>query len=506
MPIGEANVSIIELLDKLDPNKLIKTVGDSIYFQVEDSMEYGFEEFNMLKSALPFSKTFPLTAVVIPAGNGLFTVASSNEYIDLKLDPNSTSTRIDSSKISSAIITIKIAVTNLPTLSPSNLKLTLNFPKMFTKFGGVTNQVSPPITTPTFGQSSDILISEFTMDNVSETGTPIGIKLEVKQGASPITISATSNIMVDISFKKIDFKALYGKFELNSKGSTLLTIPLQMLSTLPNGFHFADPKVELSVLSNIGFPLKFNIDYIRAYAKSNPSDYLSAVFIDGTNSKVETINKSPKPGQYIVNKLAQVNSTNGRTDLLFIKDPKPDNLDYKFSLQNVSDPTPSFIIPGMKLKANYKVQIPLQLKAGSQFELLNDTIQEAGKMITKLEKGSFFLNITNGIPGKITFSMKFLNSAGVPIVASINDSTYKIIPPKVKANGLIDKSELSKLQLIEVKLSESDIVKLKDAKNMVFTLLLDGKDENNANKLIYFDKSNFFKVKLGLFGKASTTL
>ena len=146
------------------------------------------------------------------------------------------------------------------------------------------------------------------------------------------------------------------------------------------------------------------------------------------------------------------------------------------------------------------------MEAGSPFELLKDTIQDAGKMIASLEQGSLFLNITNGIPAKITFSLRFLNSAGSLITASINDSTYKIIPPKVKANGLVDKSELIKLQLIEVKLSKSDIVKLKDAKNMVYTLTLEGKDANNADKLIYFDKSNFFKVKLGIFGKASTTL
>lgn len=494
LPIANGSIKISDILAQIGNQNQIVNNGDTISYVSNYSYDYAFNNIDLLSNAQSAQLSIPLAAATIPANTNIPLPGGNNFLINLGLDPNSTTKRVDSVYVTSATIAVTISVANLAII-PSDLKITLVFPTM--KNQSDRSQVSKVVTYSTFGQPFNLLLNNVIVNSFGQTGVPVQVLFS--SGNRSITVNSNSAINVGLKFiNPINFTAAYGLFQPSAVGATTIKMPLDILKSLPVGLKFANPKAYINLQSNIGSYLRFNIDYVKAYSKDKLTQTQAS--FNGSPSTYEIINKLPSsPGQFVNWNMKTLDKDYGATDLLFDTTQPLDTLEYKFSLGvDPSTPPASYIIPGMKLKANVKIQIPLYLKAGSYYSV-NDTVLNIGENISKIEQGTLILKITNGLPVKATYSMKFLDSSKHLITTSLNDSTYVINSGQVDSNGLVTAGTVTPLNIA---LTKSQITSIGNAKYMVFTVRVEGQD---ATKAIQFTNKDYFNVKLGIFVKASTT-
>ncbi len=507
VPIGEDSLSVNDVLSKLNLQNQIVLDGDAINFVTEIDKEYQFLDVNLMEHSTATVLPFNLVAIPKILANKEISVPGAATNVSFGLDPNSTTQRVDKIEISSLSFGVTMENTNLfvfgttnPILS-SDLKLVLIFPKMY-KSG--TNTPIDPVQIPVvpFGQSSEVNLSNFYMDTQGSTGTPIEVKLY--SGNRDITIGSSSTLKLTVVFNRLDNIVAYGKFKLNSAAPTTLKLPLDMLSSLPAGLRFANPKAKITLQSNVGSYLMFNIESIKAFSKDH-SVVRQGTFLNGSTSVVESIDKPLTPGLFITKSLRTLDKDYGSTDLLFDTSVKLDTLEYKFSMntddvRNAANP-PAFVTPGMSIKANIKIEIPLYFKSGSNISL-SDTIQNIDLPFEDIEQATLVLKVTNALPVKATFSMKFLDANNNIITTSLNDLPYVINSGEVDGSGIVTNATISPINIELTKIQANEI---KDATGMIYTLVLAGQTNSNP---INITKNNYIKVKLGAFvtGKMTTTI
>lgn len=512
VPVGEATLTLEDLLAQLDSQNILITEGQEILYQDSDSTTFRFRDIDLAKNAQPLNTSFTFsTSQTIPANTS---VAFENDLgnIDLGLNTNSDEERVDSAVIYSANLLVKVNVENINNIDPRNLKLTLDFPtnKVRKKDG---SQIKIEFTPGTFNHPENVTIRDFVINTSgNESGIPVTLKLDITTGSSAITVDPTSVVGVELKFTRFDYKVAYGFFAPAVIATKTLKQDLDLPSFTDDGlFLFANPKAFLTVKSNIGAYLKFNVDYVKAYPKSNPSQTVYASF-NGSSSTFESIGKKPAaPGEWVVKQLRTLDKDYGSTDLLFGNENKPDVLEYKYSVgidNSINDPTPDFITPDGTIKVLYKIQIPLYLKPGSYYEF-KDTLVDAGEDINsaledvEVNSGSIFLTVSNGLPvkGKLTLVLK--DSLGRDIATTFTKE-YDIDAPQVDAEGYVVENGITP-QKIEIALNNEQLDDFKNSKDIVYTFRIDSRD---TESFIHFRKSDSFKVKLGLFvnGKVSSDL
>ncbi len=512
VPVGEATLTLEDLLTQLDSQNILITEGQEILYQDSDSIDFRFREIDLAKYSQSVVETFNIS----PGGNSSIqanktvSITPINDNINLGL--NSTSDeRVDSAVINSAVLSVKVTVENI-NINPGNLKLKLNFPidKVHATNG---SSVNISFTPTAFNRAENVTISNFVINTSGNaTGIPLTLQLDITTGSSAITVDPTSVVGVELKFTRFDYKVAYGFFAPAVIATKTLKQDLDLPSFTDDGlFLFANPKAFLTVKSNIGAYLKFNVDYVKAYPKSNHSQEVYATF-NGSPSTSESMGKKPAaPGKWVVKQLRTLDKDYGATDRLFSNANKPDVLEYKYSVgidNSTNDHTPDFITPDGTIKVLYKIQIPLYLKPGSYYEF-KDTLVDAGEDINsaledvEVNSGSIFLTVSNGLPvkGKLTLALK--DSLGRDIATTFTKE-YDIDAPQVDDEGYVVENGITP-QKIEIALNNEQLDDFKNSKDIVYTFRIDSRD---TESFIHFRKSDSFKVKLGLFvnGKVSSDL
>jgi len=493
IPIANGNVSIKDILGQMSSQNELVTNGDTISYVSNFSYSYNFKDIGLLSNATQANLTLPLAAASIPAATNIPIPGGNNFMIDLGLDPASTTKRVDSVYVASSTIGVTLSVANFAVI-PSDLKVTLVFPTM--KNQSDRGPVSKVVPITTFGQSTNLVLSNVIVNTVGQTGVPVQVLFS--SGNRAITVNSNSSINVKLSFNNVNFTVAYGFFQPSTLAATDIKMSLDMLKSLPLGLKFANPKAYITLQSNIGEYLNFNIDYVKAY--SNDLSVHTQADFNGSPSTNELIKKIPSaPGQFVNWNMTPLDSLNGRTDLLFGNAQQMDILEYKFSLTAVPSPlVANYVVPNMQLKANVKLQVPLYLKSGS-FYTVNDTIQSVGKNISKIENGTLVLKITNGLPVKATYSMKFLDASKHLITTTLNNDSYIINSGAVNGFGMVTAPTITSLN---IELTKDQITSISTAQYMAFTVRVEGQD---VTKAIQFTNKDYFNVKIGAFVKASTT-
>lgn len=506
IPVGEGTISISDLLAKMNLQNQISLDADTINFVTELNKEYVFNDINLLKNITAKNISFPIPAASVAPNTAIPLVGGNDFSIDLALDPNSTTSRFDSVKIATTSFAITLSVADIKVLSnnspilPSDLKLTLVFPKMH--YYNSTAPITKDVTFNQFGQSSPVVISDFILKSGGLTGVPF--QVQFKTGNRDLIVGSSAKIDLNLNISQLNYTVAYGKFQPNTSVATNLKIPLDMLSLLPVGLRFANPKASINLQSNIGSYLRFNILSVKAFSKDGLNT--KQALFNGSPTATEVIDMKPTPGLFISKNLRTLDNVYGTTDQLFDTSVKLDTLEYKFSLQtddalNNGSPSPEFIIPGMKMKANVKIKIPFYLKSGSNISL-NDTVRNLSATLKNIENATLVLKITNGLPVKVTYSMQFLDAAKKVISSTINNGSYVINSGTVDSKGIVTAATETTLN---IDLTTEQMAQIQNANSMVYTLKVAGQDATSA---IQFTKTNFFKLKLGVFAKTSinTTL
>lgn len=497
VPIGEDSINVTNLLQALNLTDKLTPNADSIDFVTNFVREFQFNDIDLLKNASQKDIFIPLPATAINA-NTIFPLTGTSSTIDLGLNPTSTTNRFDSIKIATASIGLSITATDIKVqssgaaISPTDLKLTLTFPKI-RSVNGTYPYVISNISVDQFDQFKIIPINNVVIKTIGETGIPF--QYELKSGTRNIVSGSSANLNVSMTFNQLTYLAAYGFFQPVASSPTTIKIPLDMLKAIPTGLRFENPKAYINVESNIGSYLTFNILGVSAFTKDH-SRSVNALF-NGFTSVPVTIDVKPAiPGLIVTKELQPLDRNWGTTNKLFDTDARFDTLEYKFMVQNtgnLSNP-PDFIVPGMKMKANVRVQIPFYLQAGSNFTYSDSIPNVDGSVFTKFENANLLITATNRLPIKLKFNLKFYDKNNSSIPYEINDS---INSGNVGNDGIVTSETISN-PIISVSSTEAAI--LQDTKTIRFSVTIAGEDKNKAIQLL---KSNYFKLKIGIFGKAA---
>jgi len=508
IPIGEANLNIENLLDKIDKNNVLTTEGEEIIYQNEDSTAFRFRDIDLAKNAQSLSTSFPLPpSQTIPANQSAN--FENNLGIDLGLNAHFKEERIDSAKIQSAILSIKISPENLA-ISPNNIELTIEFATSHMQtFNGepVTVSYNPSF----FNQVEEKTIRNFVLNTSQNSIIPLILKLKITAGDSPINISPSSKITIEVKFTHFDFEVAYGFFAPSVDAMVIEQQHLNLPSFTNDGdFQFANPQFFFNVKSNIGTYLYFKVDYIKAFKQENPSQEVYARFSndqDSLSTKEALGNKPSNPGEYIAKQLRVLDKDYGATDRLFSINPQPDVLEYKFSTildqkKINQDHSANFITPDAQIKVKYKIKIPFNLKSQSYYTS-QDTVKDVDIDSTlkdvKVDSAQIVLKVENGLPVKVTLNMVLLDGNNKPINTTFKTS-YQIDAPQI-VDGYVVPDGIA-MQKIIITLNNNQFNDFKQTKNIVFLITINSKDINSN---IHFQKSNSFHAKMSLFVKGSYT-
>lgn len=504
IPVGEDSISVNDILLKMGQNQNISTNVDTINFVENFSAEYKYADYNLTANIQPAALNVPLLQGSV-AANSEILLPGNSETLNLGLDPTSVNQRVDSAWFSTLQFGFSVSVSGITqqngqAVSPSDLRFSIGFPNIH-PVGNYTS-LSRIFSVNQFGQPYFINFSNVILDTFGLTGMPFTI--HISSGINSLIIGHSAQISINFTINQMTYTAIYGMFALQSFGGTSMKAPLAILNQLSGGLAFANPQISVTLHSNIGSQLKFTISKVMAFDK-NHTDTVYASF-DGQPSTYEIVDVKPaSPGLTVTKTLQTLDKNYGTTDRLFSPTVKFDTLQYNFlteSYRPANATTPDFVIPGMKLDADFNVKIPFYLKAGSNLSL-NDTISNLSLPFDNISEGSLILTVTNALPVKLSFKMKFQDVSGSNIVSAFNDSTFVVNSAKVDNNGLTIGSTVSKLI---VPLSKTDAVNLKNANRMIFTVAITGNSQTvngvTTNYPIQITTSNYLKVKLGVFLKA----
>jgi len=499
VPIGQGSASIGDVLAQFVNKDNLVVIGDTVNYISNYTYDYTFKPINILDYAVPRNIAINgFVPATIPANQPVPMPVPNNFIVDLGLDPASTTKRVDSTYVNSTSIgitvtTSNITLTNGAPISPSDLKVTLGFPKMV---NGLDRSPVGWVIPYAFGTQYPLNLANVIIDTHGQTGVPVTVSLT--SGSRQIKVDASSAINIDIRFKGLDFKVSYGLFQPSTIQSSSIKIALDVLKTLPTGLQFANPKALINLGSNVGTWLDFNIDYVKAYNK-NKTTVKNASF-NGSPSTSEIIKRKPaSPGQFMNWDLRTLDRNYGTTNQLFETNDVLDTLEYKFSLKaNSTSQTPDFVVPNMAMKAKVKIQIPMYFEKGSTYNY-TDTIEYDNSKIDYVEQGVLVLKITSGLPAGAKLTMKLLDANKKLINTTLSDNTYEIKSAVVGANGIATSDVVTNLN---IDLTSAQVNDIKTAKYFIYNVVLSGQDPLSE---LQFTSKDILSVKLGVFVKVNKT-
>lgn len=499
VPIGQGSASIGDVLAQFVNKDNLVVIGDTVNYISNYTYDYTFKPINILDYAVPRNIAINgFVPATIPANQPVPMPVPNNFIVDLGLDPASTTKRVDSTYVNSTSIgitvtTSNITLTNGAPISPSDLKVTLGFPKMV---NGLDRSPVGWVIPYAFGTQYPLNLANVIIDTHGQTGVPVTVSLT--SGSRQIKVDASSAINIDIRFKGLDFKVSYGLFQPSTIQSSSIKIALDVLKTLPTGLQFANPKALINLGSNVGTWLDFNIDYVKAYNK-NKTTVKNASF-NGSPSTSEIIKRKPaSPGQFMNWDLRTLDKNYGTTNQLFETNDVLDTLEYKFSLKaNSTSQTPDFVVPNMAMKAKVKIQIPMYFEKGSTYNY-TDTIEYDNSKIDYVEQGVLVLKITSGLPAGAKLTMKLLDANKKLINTTLSDNTYEIKSAVVGANGIATSDVVTNLN---IDLTGAQVNDIKTAKYFIYNVVLSGQDPLSE---LQFTSKDILSVKLGVFVKVNKT-
>ena len=514
-PVGESSVTVDDILLKLGNQSYIGTEGTEIYITNNESIEYPFRNIDLNKYAqsrvIPVNPWSALANPQFVPGGTTIPSTPITSLIDLGLNnPSNSGEQIQSAEITTATVGLSLNLTNdiKNSIKNTDVKITIQFPN-----GSITDAqgnayVIPPFTPSAYGTVKNIPLTNFIMNTpAGATGIPVIVTVDAKTTSGAI-VSNTTAFNCTLSFNNIAFKVLRGHFAPATYSKDSLRVDLNLPTALSGlDLRFTNPVATVTVNSNVGAKLRFNVEYVKAYDKNNV-EIAKANFAPGADTYNNgdshvfhldrpTIPYTSATSVFILDK------DNGATNKLFASGKIPSVLEYKFTSGVDTDPTLGFLTPDAKITANVDVKIPLQLDPGSSVEMV-DSVKNVGVNLTSSMKdvtintGTLVLNITNSFPVNATFELIDLKDEQGNLILKDLTKIYNIdAPAEVSADGTVTKIKVQQL-LIELKNGQFD--EFKKLKNLKFKITLGDK---TSTKSMHFTKSNFIKVKAGVFANGT---
>lgn len=505
LPIGKARISVEDILEQIADSTLY-TEGREIYYQLSHKDSFYYHNTELFLN-YTLTENINLPPKTVPEGS-ISTVY--NNFWDFELNSDTDFERVDSAIINSMSFRCKLSVNNVPGATPENTKITISFGGKVKNNDGT--DFSYTFIPNAFGVGKEINLNNihlsFVDGNTVISGLPVSIGVEI-QTASIVT---SGSVTIELNMNNIDYKIAYGRYEPDiTLAAKLMTVESDLSTEFKNGvLKFANPMINVTAISNVGTKIIFSIDYIRAYPKGEPNNYVEADF-NGSPSIEVAIPKPASVGSFSETTFQEFNKDFGKTDLLFQDDQGhlPDIFEYQFNAKSEYAGTaasPDYLTPDAIIQVLANSTLPFYLKEGSWYEI-NDTIYDVSKEINDLfdkfefEQAALNLLVENALPIQGECLLTFLDEQNNPITTDIIPN-YEINPAKVFAKGHADegKVETPNSQLITISLNKSQTETLKTTDKIKVTFKINAGDDKTP---IHFTTDNYFDVNLGIYLKAN---
>jgi hypothetical protein len=511
VPLGTINVNIGELINKYY-SKDHKVYGDSsqIAFQYSDSTSFEFPKIDLIENIKPSSKEFLFnpSGLFIPpiSANTNLPTISDVGTLDLGIK-NDNYQRIDSVLVKKAVFSVTITQTDID-VPADNITATISFPNSNTL-----------VVTPTaYGVENLIELKNFKL-NTTNALLPLSILIHSKTGNNSVLLTSNSKLKFNFSIKELDFDVAYGYFPPTVLSSNTQKFQFSLEKYLPTGLiKLSNPKIDVSVKSNIGTYLIYKLEYLKSYINNDTTNAVFARFDGGTTNLFDlSIDKKPaKPGEWVTKDFKTFDKDNGEIYKLLEHINKPTTLEYKYALvidTNIvkKDPSPGFITSNPDMLVKYRVTVPISLNPESYYDITDsvsngfDDLSNVLNQISQpnIDSITLVLSVNNGLPVKSTLQMIFSDGTGKELQTDFQKE-FTLNAGNVNADGVVKVGNETK-QNIQVLLTRKELDILKTALTIRFKIRIEGKDLSSK---IRFTTNDYIDIKAGVFlkCKVSTTL
>jgi hypothetical protein len=512
VPLGYTEATFLEFVED-SAGIEIYIEGDEVFWSVRDTAIYKMKQlqpqpFNLYSDPLP-------TTVFLPSETQL--VWTFEDYFDFVSNENGEE-RIDSAYINSLAGSISLNITDAAAQF-SSLTAVLEFdPTKITHFDGTP--VTETLNFTSFNELQPVSLTNVKVFGLTqqegEIGIPVSIKTYLTASTAGTTIAAGSILSLQATnFQPLDYSIAYGLFKPTEN---LLNINEDFdfnINDLEGLLKFHDPRVHITVKSNVGSDMIFDLDYLKAYKNGSTSGDTARAEFEGSYAYSFLARGTATPHQWRET-TETFDRDHGATYRLFASEngEMPDKLSYRYSigLQQPRDDNgnlkPMFITPDAELQVYGRADIPMWLDEGSYYTY-KDTLEDVGENIEDylddLDENGFTLTallirlkLLNGLPVHAKCRIEFLDALGNEISKQelgIQDS-YEIEMPQVTADGtVISPSE----QIIVIgKKDKMNIDLIKSVKSIAFDIKLDGEKENIQYKM-HGRPDSSFRIDVGLY-------
>lgn len=449
-------------------------------------------EFDLAAAASPL----PLPGF-LPAGTYNFPQEFDYDFDYADYEGTEQVQRIDSAIVESASLYLLVNATDVP-LAAYPVTMKVEFPDI------------PELQTKTFiidhdGQEINHPLGHFKLRFGTELAlTPLKVTYSfTSDGALPV--ATTSKITTKTQFKIIDCTKAWGYFnkkEVITGDDITQNIPTSFFESSlfkDNNLLFNNPLIDFRIVSDIGIPMDFEVEQIKATDRNGVSKEAD---FNGQPNCVIRLEKPANEGEVSEN-WAHFTKDNGRTDRLF--EITPASFSYKF---NVSVSTfknewekKHYIFFPPKINMYVTAKLPFHFNPKSYYAY-NDTLPAdlaalIGEPIESEALTVDNLNIQfktlNKLPMKAVASASFLDEndvelylqEGINITSAVVDKTTGLVTAPVK-------SEFS------LKFTQASIKTIAKTKKIVLYVKVDGQDEETP---LNFQLNDEMSTTVSLFLK-----
>lgn len=511
VPLGTISVNIGDLINKYYSNdSRISADSSEITYQYSDSTNFEFPRINLIENIKPATKEFYFNSTglfipPIPANTNLPTISDVGT-LDLGIK-NDNYQRIDSVSVKRAVFSVTIIQSDLD-VPADNITATISFPNSNTLI----------VTPVAYGVENLIVLKNFKL-NTTNALLPLTIRINSKTGNSSVLLTSTSKLQFNFSIKELDFDVAYGYFPPTVLSSNTQKFQFSLEKYLPTGLiKLSNPKIDVSVNSNIGTYLIYKLEYLKSYINNDTTNAVFARFNGGTTNALDlSIDKKPaRPGDWVTKDFKTFDKDNGEIYKLLEHVNKPTTLEYRYALvidTNIvkKDLSPGFITSSPDMQVKYKVTLPISLNPESYYDITDsvsngfDDLSNVLSQINQpdIDSMTLVLNVSNGLPVKSILLMNFIDEAGKEIQTDFQKE-YTLNAGNVDVDGIVKPGKETQ-QSILVQLTKKELDILKTAMTIRFKVRIEGKDLSSK---IRFTANDHIDIKAGVFlkCKVSTSL
>lgn len=511
LPVGEMSARLGDFLQGDISDMLL--VGEDGVLSIYDSvqMEVTLDNVDMAEYFEPASARLVVGDLLpdwLPVGYG--PLIGNGEPIIMTcpiglslggINQSGSSERIDSAVINVALFNAMISIENMDGMTFDKIEsVELILPDEFERAEG--NTISIDLDGKGYGQQIPVVMDNFTLNLVKDPNQPLSTEnaidsvtlmlrftLSLENGET-IMIQTSSAFDFSFAVSTFDYAAVFGNFD-TSDLETSETMDIDFSEMLPiwdriGSFKmpFADPRIDLSVTTNIGAPMAIHIDKISTTDR-NTGEKKYADFSGSRSTEMIFTNLVMPNDPYDTEKTNDFHLSKdpaeGHIDNLFTVEPQKLEFAYNAYIRNTPDYPQLRLTKGAHVGVTAEMTMPFEFNKGlnlaysdtlkdvSISSMSIDSLLSGAEMVDSLNVRVLKLVIvaTNSMPFNVELELKPLDEGGNKVM----DMQPLLIAAPSEWDAAKNCLVPGRNELV-INVTEDKLADLSKVKNMVYTATL----------------------------------